>query len=107
MLYPGSYITHLKAIISATSKQEAEKICDELLEQNLIAGTLIVDGEYHWEGNVVNKTYYNIQAYTLKSKKQQIIDEVRKLHSDETPIIEYTEIDGNDDFLEWIEENVE
>lgn len=100
---------HLKAVISATSKEEAEKICDELLEQNLLAGTLIVDGDsrYHWKGDIVNKTYYNIHAYTLESKKQQIIDEVRKLHSDETPIIEYTEIDGNDDFLEWIEENVE
>lgn len=36
---------HLKAVISATSKEEAEEICDKLLEENLLAGTLIVNGE--------------------------------------------------------------
>lgn len=99
---------HLKAVISATSKEEAEQICDKLLKENLVAGTLITDGDsrYHWEGEIVNETYYNINCYTLKSNKQAIIDTVREIHSDDTPIIEYTEIDGNDDFLEWIEENV-
>lgn len=98
---------HLKAVISATSKEEAKKICDELLEQNLLAGTLIIDGDsrYHWKGEIVNETYYNINAYTVEEHKQEIINKVRDIHSDETPIIEYTEIDGNQDFLKWIEEN--
>lgn len=98
---------HLKAVISATSKQEAEKICDELLEKNLLAGTLIVDGNsrYHWKGEIVNETYYNTNAYTVEEHKQEIINDVKEIHSDETPIIEYTEIDGNQDFLDWIEEN--
>ena len=99
---------HVKAVISATSKQEAEKICDKLLDEKLLAGTLIVDGDsrYHWKGEIVNETYYNIHAYTLEKHKQEVIDQVREIHSDETPIIEYTEIDGNQDFLDWIEENV-
>jgi periplasmic divalent cation tolerance protein len=98
---------HVKAVISATSKQEAEEICDRLLKEKLLAGTLILDGDarYHWEEEIVDRTYYNIQAYTLQKHKQEIIEKVKQIHSDETPIIEYTEIDGNQDFLEWIEEN--
>lgn len=97
-----------KAVISATSKEEAEEICDQLLEKELLAGTLIVDGDsrYHWKGEIKNETYYNIQAYTLEKHKQKIINEVKKIHSDETPIIEYTEIDGNQDFLNWIKKNI-
>jgi periplasmic divalent cation tolerance protein len=99
---------HVKAVISATSKEEAEKICDQLLEEKLLAGTLIIDGDsrYHWKGEIVNETYYNIHAYTLQKHKQEIIEKVKQIHSDETPIIEYMEIDGNQDFLEWIEETV-
>lgn len=99
---------HLKAVISATSKEEAEEIADTLLEKDLLAGTLIVDGDsrYHWKGEIVNETYYNIQAYTVEEHREEVIEEVRKIHSDETPIIEYTEIDGNGDFLDWISESV-
>ncbi|MFB6216898.1 MAG: divalent-cation tolerance protein CutA [Candidatus Aenigmatarchaeota archaeon] len=98
----------IKAVISATSKEEAEKIADRLVEEGLVAGTLIVDGDsrYRWKGEIVNETYYNIQSYTLEKHKQEIIETVQELHSDETPIIEYTEIDGNQDFLDWIMENV-
>ncbi len=99
---------HLKAVISATSKEEAEQICDSLLEEELLAGTLIIDGDsrYHWKGEIVNERYFNIHAYTLEKHREEVIEEVRKIHSDETPIIEYHEIDGNQDFLDWIEKNV-
>lgn len=99
---------YLKAIISATSKSKAEEICDSLLEKELLAGTLIVDGDsrYHWKGEVVNEKYWNIHAYTLEKHKEDVIEEVREIHRDETPIIEYTKIDGNQDFLEWIKESV-
>lgn len=99
---------HLKAVISATSKEEAEDICDELLEKKLLAGTLITDGDsrYHWKGEIQEEKYFNIHAYTLEKHREEVIEEVRKLHSDETPIIEYHEIDGNQDFLDWIKESV-
>jgi periplasmic divalent cation tolerance protein len=98
----------LKAVISATSKEEAEEICDTLLEKELLAGTLIIDGDsrYHWRGEIKEELYYNIHAYTLDKHKKEVIEEVREIHSDETPIIEYHEIDGNQDFLDWIEKNV-
>jgi periplasmic divalent cation tolerance protein len=99
---------HLKAVISATSREEAEELCDSLLEENLIAGSLILEGDsrYHWKGEIVDETYFNVHAYTMKRAKQDIIEKVREIHSDETPIVEYTEIDGNQDFLDWIDRNI-
>jgi periplasmic divalent cation tolerance protein len=99
---------HLKAVISATSREEAEELCDKLLEENLIAGSLILEGDsrYHWKGEIVDKTYFNVHAYTMERAEQEVIEKVREIHSDETPIIEYTEIDGNQDFLNWIDRNI-
>lgn len=99
---------HVKAVISATSKEEADTISDELVEKGLIAGTLIIDGDsrYRWKGEIVEERYFNVQAYTLQKHKQAIIEAIEEIHSDETPIIEFTGIDGNQDFLDWIEESV-
>jgi uncharacterized protein involved in tolerance to divalent cations len=99
---------HLKAVISATSRDEAEELCDKLLEENLIAGSLILEGDsrYHWKGEIVDETYFNVHAYTMERSKRDIIEKVRKIHSDETPIVEYTKIDGNQDFLDWIDRNI-
>ncbi|MFC2143563.1 divalent-cation tolerance protein CutA [Candidatus Aenigmatarchaeota archaeon] len=95
--------------ISATSKEEAESISKTLVEKKLVAGTMIYSGNCHywWEGKIVDKLYYNIGGFSLMKNKKTIIDEVRKLHSDECPIIAFNEIDGNEDFLQWIKDSVE
>ncbi len=94
--------------ISATSEQEANIISRTLVEKKLVAGTMITSGNCHywWEGKIVEKVYWNIGAFSLMRHKQAIIDEVRKLHSDICPIIALNEIDGNEDFLQWIDESV-
>lgn len=99
---------HIKAIISATTKQEADKISDKLTQKKLVAGTLVTEGDsrYQWKGEIVEETYFNISCYTLESKKDRIIENVEDMHSDDVPIIEFTEIDGNQDFLDWIEQNI-
>jgi uncharacterized protein involved in tolerance to divalent cations len=72
------------------------------------AGTIIHSGSSHywWDGEVVEKTYWTIGAFSLMKHKEEIIKEVRKLHSDICPIVAFNEIDGNKDFLEWIDEYV-
>lgn len=97
-----------QVLISATSKEEADKISDSLVLQKVIAGSLIIKGpsRYWWNGKIVEKEYYNIQAFTLKKNKEMIISEVRKIHSDECPILAFFDMDGNDDFLDWVKNNV-
>lgn len=99
---------HIKAVISATSKKEADRISDKLTQKGLVAGTLITKGDsrYHWKGDIVEEKYFNISCYSLDSKKESIVEHVEDMHSDNVPIIEFTEIDGNQNFLNWIEENI-
>jgi uncharacterized protein involved in tolerance to divalent cations len=97
-----------QVLISATSKEEADKILDNLLKGRLVAGGLITKGpsRYFWKGKIEEKDYFNISAFSLIKNKKKIIVEVEKTHSDETPIIAFTEIDGNEKFLRWIENEV-
>lgn len=100
--------TYCQVVISATSGKEAETIASQLLKKRLIAGSLIVHGPSHywWLGKLVKKTYYNIQAFSVSSKKQGIITEVKRHHDDKTPIIAFVKIDGNAEFLNWIRDSL-
>ncbi|MBU4485237.1 divalent-cation tolerance protein CutA [bacterium] len=97
-----------QVIISATNKEEANNISDNLVKNKLIAGSLIVKGpsRYWWKNEIVEKEYHNIQAFSLFTKKDKIILEVKKIHSDECPIIAFLAMDGNLEFLDWIKESV-
>jgi len=92
--------------ISAPSKEEAKTISRTLVEKKLVAGTLITSGQsnYWWENKVQEKTYWEVGAFTLEKHKDCVIDEVRKVHSDICPVIYFFAIDGNADFLEWIDD---
>ncbi len=95
-------------LISATSKKEADRISNALVRKRLIAGSLIIKGpsRYWWRGRIVERIYYNVQGFTLIKNKLEIISEVKKIHSDECPIITFASIDGNSEFLKWIKESV-
>ena len=92
-------------MINCPKREEANKILDVLLKKSLVAGGLITHGpsRYHWKGKIEEKEYFSISAFSLFKNKQKIIEEVRKLNSDETPVLVFLAIDGNDDFLKWIE----
>ena len=90
--------------ISATSEAEANTISQALVAMKLVAGTMIYSGNCHywWEGEIVEKIYWNIGAFSVLTHKESIINEVRKLHSDKCPIVAFNVIDGNEDFLKWV-----
>lgn len=95
-------------LISATTKTEANKISDTLVAKKFIAGSLIIKGpsRYWWKGKIVEKQYYNVQAFSVFKNKSAIISEVKKLHRDECPIIAFFAMDGNKEFLEWVKDSV-
>lgn len=95
-----------QVLINCPAKEEADKILDMLLEKRLVAGGLITHGpsRYHWKGNIEKGEYFKISAFSLFKNKQKIVSEAKKLHSDETPVMVFIEIDGNEDFLKWIED---
>jgi periplasmic divalent cation tolerance protein len=97
-----------QVLVNCPSEGESGKILDMLLEKRLVAGGLVTHGpsRYHWKGKIEKKEYFTISAFSLAGNKKKIISEVRKLNSDETPVIVFLEIDGNEDFLKWIENEV-
>jgi len=94
--------------IGAPSEEEANMISRTLVTMKLVAGTMIYSSNchYRWNGEIVEKVYRNIGAFSLMKHKDAIIREVKKIHSDIVPIIAFNAIDGNDDFLQRIEDVV-
>lgn len=94
--------------ISAPSKEEADKISKTLVRKKLVAGTMIYKGNCHyWWGNkIIEKEYWNIGAFSLLRLKDDITREIKIIHTDKCPIIAFTKIDGNEEFLKWIRESV-
>jgi uncharacterized protein involved in tolerance to divalent cations len=97
-----------QVIISATNKEEANTISDAIVTGKLAAGSMITKGpcRYWWDGKIVEEEYYNISVFSLTKNKDKIIEEVKKYHSDKCPIIAFHEVDGNQEFLDWIKESV-
>jgi uncharacterized protein involved in tolerance to divalent cations len=98
-----------QVVISATSRREANKISDVLVSGKLVAGTLTTKGpsKYWWRNMIVEKEYYNVQGFTMLKNKSRIIAAVKKIHKDKCPIIAFTIIEGNLEFLEWIKSSVD
>jgi uncharacterized protein involved in tolerance to divalent cations len=97
-----------QVLISATNREEANQISDNLVKKKLIAGSLIIKGpsRYWWDNKIVEKEYYNVQAFSLMKNKEKIISKVKSIHSDDCPIIAFFAMDGNKEFLNWVKENV-
>ena len=94
----------MKIILTYVDSEElAEKIAETLLQEKLAACVGFWPGKsrYWWKGKIDEEIYFNISAFTKLDYKDQIISEVEKDHSDDTPIIAFFKIDyGNKKFLE-------
>ena len=99
----------VQALISAPTRTEANQFSDYLVKERLVAGCLITEGasRYWWQGEITEKTYWNVQAFTLADNKEAIITAIEELASDECPIVAFFPYDGNEKFLKWVEGSVE
>lgn len=98
-------LKHYRALISANSKEQANDILDNLVTKKIVSGGLITHGpaRYWWKGRIAEQEYYNISTFLSNDKKDILIAEVRKISTDETPIVALFPMDGNKDFLDWID----
>jgi len=98
-----------QVLVSSPTREEAGSIADELVQQRLVAGCLIRQGaaRYWWNGEVVQRQYWNIEAFSVPRHKSKIIELVEMRSSDECPIVAFTAIDGSAKFLNWIGAEVE
>ena len=101
---------NIVVLVTAKDALEARTISDQLLEKKLIACANIVEGVqsvFWWQGKIDQAKETLI---ILKSKQdlfKKIVKTVKAHHSYEVPeIIALPIVEGNPDYLKWIDESV-
>ena len=93
-------------MVTASSREEAEKIATRLLERKLIACANIlgpVSSRFWWQGKIDSAEEYMIFMKTKRELFEQVADNVKQLHSYEVPeIIALPIVEGTKSYLEWI-----
>ena len=99
-------MTECIVYITTNSTEEAEIIGRNLVSRKLAACVNIIDNMksiYHWEGKIETGEEVIIIAKTKKALVNEIIENVKTLHSSQVPcIVAIPIIDGNADFIQWI-----
>lgn len=107
----GKIMDFVAGFITARDLEEARKIAKVLLEKRLVSCCNIVpriESLYWWKGKIEESGEALIIIKTRKGKEDEIIEEVKKIHSYDVPAIDFLDISGgNREFLKWIEKETE
>ena len=92
--------------MTASSREEAEKIANSLVEKRLAACVQIISeikSVYWWEGKICDEKEVFFTAKTTAGLFPELASEVKALHSYEVPEIVFVPIqDGQKDYMDWI-----
>jgi periplasmic divalent cation tolerance protein len=98
--------TYVIVIVTTSSKQEAEKIAQHLLDQRLIACANIigpVSSLFHWSGKIERAEEYLMLLKSRKDLFEQLVETVKALHSYEVPeILVLPVVGGSEAYLGWL-----
>ncbi|MBM3120400.1 MAG: divalent-cation tolerance protein CutA [Chloroflexi bacterium] len=97
--------------VTTSSEEEARKVAELLLGQRKAACINIVprvDSSFWWQGKLDSDRESLLIIKTKASLLQKVIALVKEVHSYSVPeIIALPVIDGNQDYLKWIDDEVE
>ena len=98
-------------LITTATEEEAHRIAEILLNQRKVACVNIVprvDSLFRWQGKLDSAQESLLIIKTRASLLPEIIEMVKKAHSYELPeIIALPIVGGNEDYLKWIDSEVE
>ena len=98
--------SYILVLVTTSSKQEAEKIAQNLLEAKLIACANIigpVSSHFHWDGKVEQAEEFLVLMKSRSDLFEKISETVGKLHSYEVPeIIALPIVAGSKAYLDWL-----
>lgn len=101
---------YIVIFVTASNKQEAEKIAAKLVENKLAACVNItgnISSMFWWQGKIDSAEEALLMIKSKKSELPRIIKLVRSLHSYETPeIIALPIVGGEKKYLRWIDESL-
>lgn len=97
---------YIVVLVTASSKEEANKIAQGLLEEKLAACVNILTGlesRFWWQGKIDSATEVLLVIKTRKTLFNKLAKKVKGLHSYTVPeIIALPIINGNKAYLDWI-----
>jgi len=86
--------------ITSSSKEEAEKISNNLLDEKLIACANIIESKsvFNWKGKRENSKEFIIFAKTSEEKSSDAEKRIKELHSYEVPCIIRVLVSANNEY---------
>jgi periplasmic divalent cation tolerance protein len=93
--------------VTTSSKEEAEKIANILLDRNLVACVSIfsnpVESHYRWEGIIEKSTETLMMIKTATIKVDDTTKVIRENHSYSVPEVIALDVNaGNQDYIDWV-----
>jgi periplasmic divalent cation tolerance protein len=102
----GKAMAYIIVLMTAKSKEEAEKIVNALLEERLIACANIVDSVsslFWWQGKIEKEKEVLTIMKSSESLFKKLSKRATELHSYEVPeILAFPVINGSQSYLDWI-----
>ena len=102
---------YILILVTCANKKEAEKISSLLLEEGLIACVNIIErvnSMFRWEGNIDNAAESLVMMKSRRSLFENIRLMVKENHSYDVPeIIAFPVIEGDEDYLNWVQRETE
>ena len=97
-------------LTTVSSKKEAELIGSKLIDKELAACVNIIPNIksiYYWEGKINKDSEYLLIIKTVKRAEEDIFENIRKLHSYDTPEMITIPITGGEkSYLNWLSKSV-
>lgn len=100
----------LVGLVTAPDRASAEKIVEQLVQEQLIACGNIsvgVSSIYRWQGAVARADEILIIMKTTESLAARVVTRVRELHPYEVPEVLFLPVTvGNEAYIQWVRESV-
>jgi periplasmic divalent cation tolerance protein len=97
-------------LTTVSSKKEAELIGSKLINKELAACVNIIPNIksiYRWEGKINKDSEYLLIIKTVKRAEEDVFENIRKLHSYDTPeMISIPITGGEKSYLNWLSKSV-
>ena len=92
--------------VTFKNQEEADKICDVLLNKKLIACANIfpINSKYIWKGKMINDSEYLGFLKTNKKNYKKVESEIKKIHSYKIPCILRINSKANVEYDNWCKE---
>ena len=93
--------------ITAGDMKNASEIARELVSRRLAAcvNMFPISSIYRWNEQIEEQNEIAMLVKTDSSRLDEIIEVVKSLHTYDLPAIEFWEIDGEQEYLDWVHVN--